>query len=885
MRSDERAAEEKTTPAAGAKDDISADDLLKLLHASVEKSPSKSDNASVVKKTPRTASKPLEIDESVYQSAERELHKNEQTVSADDSELDIEALIDKYIKRRDKTEEDKSPDGDLPITGEIVKQLEVPEPAAEDLPTSEYSESEPEELPEEFYESVTQTEDAEPSQEPDEPSDFAEPSDYAEPAAEPSDIRSDEPSGDADDESLAYQTAVFDIKKVNEAAGEDRADDGAYISAATEEFTPVHVAQESKTEKVVEPLAGTHTYGAPDTDEIDQTDLNLMIAFGMNDELKDTVGEKKANELEADIEKKQEETAQLANIASKLEYTSRSQNNEILTKYKSQYYTLILRIIGAAVLCGAAFLLENCAMFGLELPQFMKPESYPVVYAMIDLQFIVLCAALVYRQIIDGIRNLVTLKPTPECITAFAIVLSVIYTITACLIAPRQGFRLYNLPVAIATLLALIYEFMNLKRDVFSFNVISTKRRKFVVTPVSDATESLEREIFSDYMPEDSQIIRVGKTDFVDGFFARVNENRVVRPTIGIMIPLVMILSVGFFILTFIKTQDVYQSLTMAFLTLTVTMPLTAFLIYSFPFYKAARDSYESDSAIIGETSLNDYASSSVISFEDREVFPPSGVKVTSIKVYGNTRIDEIIYNLASAFITVGGPLADVFSQATHDLGHSDNVVLEEVDEDGFTVTIDEIQVNIGKASYMEKQDYDPPYDAEDKRIESSAIGILYIAYQGQLAAKVYVQYTIDNEFEQILAQLYKTGMCVGIKSFDPNIDDLLLAKKIKAMKYPVKVIRSKTVEDIPHTFERCESGIVSKRSVKDLLKTVALCERVNGAIKTNLIVKVLAMLIGVVVMVFVYSFADELNITSLYVTLYQLIWVIPVMLISRFMV
>lgn len=83
------------------------------------------------------------------------------------------------------------------------------------------------------------------------------------------------------------------------------------------------------------------------------------------------------------------------------------------------------------------------------------------------------------------------------------------------------------------------------------------------------------------------------------------------------------------------------------------------------------------------------------------------------------------------------------------------------------------MSVAVGKASYMEKQDFDPPYDAEDKRIEASApVGILYIAYQGQLAGKVYVQYTIDSEFEKILEQLYKTGMCVGIKSFDPNIDD-----------------------------------------------------------------------------------------------------------------
>ena len=146
------------------------------------------------------------------------------------------------------------------------------------------------------------------------------------------------------------------------------------------------------------------------------------------------------------------------------------------------------------------------------------------------------------------------------------------------------------------------------------------------------------------------------------------------------------------------------------------------------------------------------------------------------------------------------------------------------------------------------------------------------------------MQYTIDSEFEKILEQLYKTGMCVGIKSFDPNIDDVLLAKKVKAMKYPVKVIRSKTVEDIPHTFERCDSGIVSKRSVKDLLRTVTLCERVNNAMKTATIVKILAMLLGVVAMVFVWVFASEIQLNSLYTAAYQLVWLIPVMLISHFM-
>ncbi len=852
--------------------DLTADELLELLNKSMDL---KSDPKVVEKinadKSPREA---LKIDESVFESAERELRNSDAVTASDDSDLDVDALIEKYINQP-KNESSENPLVDE--TGEeIVREIER-DSADEEIPEAAEDSlcSEPTVLEDEAF---------------DEDSDIK----IAEDTAEDLPVSDDEGVDVAESEAFAdtdtEKTAVFDISRVKQLAEDDdpeieRLVDEAFERSETEVFKPV-TDDMMLPESAESDNNGETVYGETGGEEIDQTDLNLMLAFGMNEELKETVGEEQATAMEDDILQKHEQTAQMQAVEEQIEYTSRDQIGEILTAYKSRYYTLAVRIAAAVALIAALFVVENFSLLGLTMPAFMRPTSYPVVYAMIDLQLVVLCGVLVWKQVVDGVKNLIALKPTPESLTAFVLAMSVIYTFASCLTAPMEGFALYNLPVVFAVLLSLVYEFMNLKRDVFSFNVISSKKKKFVVTPVSDTTESLEREVFNDYVPGDSQIIRVGKTDFVDGFFARINEKGISKPIIGITIPVVMILAVAFFIISYIVNRSVYTAFTMAYVTAVVTAPLTTFVIYSYPFYKASKDSYDNDSAIIGESSLVEYSGSSVISFEDKEVFPSGGVKVTSIKVYGNNRIDEIIYSLASAFIKVGGPLADVFSQATHDMGYSEDVELIEVEDDGFTVTIDDVQVYIGKASYMEKKDYEPPFDSEAKKQElNSSLGVLYIAFGGQLAAKVYVHYTIDSEFEAILAQLYKTGICVGIKSFDPNIDDLLLAKKIKAMKYPVKVIRSKTVEDIPHTFERCDSGIVSKRSVKALLKTVTLCERVSNAIKTSLIVKVLAMLIGVVVMVFIHAFGNSVELSSLYIMLYQLFWTIPVFLISRFLV
>ncbi len=903
---------------------LSADDLLARLKQSYDEVASGDNAKNEAADRPRTEAHPteaLKIDDAVYSNAEQTLRESEALGADDDSELDVDELIDMYItKPREEREaeneaaeaenaavEDELSDthefGAESVGDEVFVQMSFDEVAAEiaehsadpepDVPATLDEDAlldeamfvVPEEAPltkEEIVEDVAE----------DIAEEFTE--EIAEQTAEgisddDSDMKLvaeesyDEPLEYADEDVLDTQTtAVFDISMVREMASKtddevNRAIDEALAESATEVFDRISDDDLANAEI-------SQTYGKTDDTEVDQTDLHIMLAFGMEEQLKQAVGEEEASKIEEDVIQKHEQTTQISIVEEPIEYTSREQNNEIMAKYESRYKSLLVRIAAAAALLVAVFIIENFSIFGLSLPAFMRPTSYPVVYAMIDLQLVVFSGVLVYRQLIEAYNGILKKKFSPETLTALMLALSLVYSLVAGIIAPTSGFAMYNLPVVFAVLASLVYEFLNLKREMFGFNVVASKKKKLVVSPVSNETDSLEREVFGEYVPDDAQIVRVGKTDFVDGFFERSAKNKPTRPIIGILLPAMLLLAIVFVVVGAIG-GGVYGAITSAFLTVAFCAPLTLFAIYSYPFYKASKDAFENESAILGEASLDEYAASSIISFEDKEVFPPRGTKVTSIKVFGQNRIDEIVYNLASAFVKVDGPLADVFAQATQDIGYSEDVELVEVDEDGFTVTVDGDTVYIGKASYMEKKDYEPPFDSEARRQDQgSALGILYVAFGGQLAAKMYVQYTIDGEFEKVLAQLYRTGMCVGIKSFDPNIDDMLLAKKIHAIKYPVKVIRARTVEDIPHTVDRCESGVVSKHSVKALLRTVALCERVSSVIKTNLIIGMLAMIIGVIVMIFV-SALGATAMPSVYALLYQIFWIVPVVLISKFLV
>ena len=935
MRGEEKNPETKTS------NDLTMNELLELLGKSVDYKPGSEEKKSSEVKRP--AAEALKIDEGVYRYAESEVTNSDAVTAVDDTDLDFDELYEKYInapkREREKAAEAAS-EAEI-LEGAVVRELELGRKAPETVEYEASAEEETfaeeeaveeieaageadeaetvevisealeeavdeaqiiEEAVEEkdgYGEAVQYEEKVEPVQlsfadmVEDEPvyeddedmkiADAEDVSDLAEPSVE--DVYGSIAVGEeaVEDVSDNVTTAVFDISKVRQIADEEDIDkivDDAFACSATEVFTPV------REEDVAEVDAEESGYTVGDDINIDQTDYGIMVALGMDEELKETVGEEAAATIESNIVREHEETSRMFAAEKKIEFTDHSQTDEIIGKFRSKYYNGLLRLAAAVAILLLVFLIENHSLLGLAVPSFMRPTSYPVVYAMIDLQLVVLAGVLVWRQVFDGVKAAIALKPAPECITAFMLIASVLYTFVAAFTAPVTGFAVYNLPVILSVILALVYEFLNIKRDVFSFGVVSTDRPKFVVSPVSDATETLEREVFSDYLSEDTRIVRVAKADFVDGFFARSDENRLPKPVIGLFIPAVSVISFVFLIVTFIITRSVYEAVTAGFIATAAIAPLSAFILYSVPFYKASKDAYADGSAIIGESSLKEYSGASVISFEDKEVFPSGGVNVKSIRTYDNNRIDEVLYCLASAFTLLGGPLADVFNRVTHDLGRSDDVELIEVEDDGFTVKVDEIHVFVGKASYVERNDFLLPADQRGRHIEQDpSSGTLYVAYNGRVSAKLSVQYSIDRDFESILAQLYKTGLCVGIKSFDPNIDDLLLAKKVNAMKYPVKVIRSRNVEDIPHSFERSDSGIVSARSVKSLLKTVALCERVTSVMKTGLAFKFLSMVIGIIGLILIGVFGKSFDIPSLYITLYQTVWVAISFVFTRFMI
>lgn len=758
-----------------------------------------------------------------------------------EEELDIDELMKKYLPEQDYKKFSKP----LSFDNLDISENEKTPEESEKTENGEAGADEDSELPFEYGEAEEETDAVEES-EPEE--------DAVEPDPELYDDYSEEDIGTDGSENDAERT--------------DTDDEGVVLD---EDFS------ETKDD-------GEQDESSAPADDIDQTDINLMLAFDMQDELKKTVGSEEADKLNAETSTDiYGEAERDSEKKMPFEYTSPAQNKEIFKKFKAKYQNCLIKMFVCAAFMILTFFYENVGLFSAKLPGALNPEAYPVVHIMIDLQLLVLCAALIWEQLRDGAVALLKFKPIPESVCAVLVVLTVIYHVCLCFFDVGTNIRLFNFPLTLCILLAIISEFLNLRQEIFAFNVIASKRPKYSLDMLDSESAPLETESFYEYLPEHPAIFKISKGSFVDGFFAKTRAYSKNKMVLSVIIPLSILIGITIFVAELYKGGSAASAFTVAYAAIMLAMPFSVFVTYSLPFYKASKQAFETESAIIGESALDDYSSASCVSFDDKDVFPAYGVKVKSVKVFGENRIDRIIYNAASVFKVAGGPLRDVLDVATVDIGCSDDVELLTISSDGLEASVDGCHIHLGKANYLRANGFVPVYDVDDEDIETGGdISIMYMVLDGEVSAKMYIQYRIDPDFEGILKKLYRSGICVGIKTLDPNIDDEMLGMRIRLEDYPVHVLKCREVTPEVSSDAHVGSAVVSRNSSKSLLQTFALCDRIQHITKTNIVVNIFAIIISLLISAFLVFFGLSGSMYSIYVALYQLFWTVPMLIISK---
>lgn len=641
----------------------------------------------------------------------------------------------------------------------------------------------------------------------------------------------------------------------------------------------------------------------PEDEDFDPTDINLMVAFG----LEDGEGSKKQDSKKTDNAAWQDAQQNAHKLGDKLEqekvtregrkvkldrpeYVDRSQNKTIEHGYRTKLAGLWIKLGICAIFTVLLLIFENievlAKLFTGTAKQFggvFDPAVYPVVYAMVSLQLMLLACLCAYEQIGKGFTYLFRGVPRPESMTALMLVAGVLYTIVIARVTVQSDEPvMFNFVVALAALLTLIGDIFITRREFMNFRVISSDKQKYIVCRVSDegsrgeATAFLEEEDVCDVM-------RIEKTDFIDGFYNRLytpdgTTNVFMSCAMGVMVAVAVL----FGILANVRGSSTVEVARVVCVTMMTVAPLSVFLSLTYPFYRANTAAAEYDSAIIGEVSLAEYSNASVVTFDDKNVFPSYSVKVQNIRIFNNARIDRVLYYAASVFAKAGGPLQDVFEIATLEVGHSDNVQIFGTETGILAAEVDGVNIIFGTGAALTKKGLKiRRQEMEDDMDLSDELSIMYMFREDKLVAKMYIQYVMDSDIELILGQFQNSGLYGCVRTFDPNIDERMIARKVKMKRMPLKVIRYNEPEEVTAYTEKMNSGLVTSGSPKSLLQIISYCDKVLHTRKTNMALAILAILVGAAIMLLLVLSGSIGIMNSLYVMLYQLLWLIPMLFSS----
>ncbi len=503
----------------------------------------------------------------------------------------------------------------------------------------------------------------------------------------------------------------------------------------------------------------------------------------------------------------------------------------------------------------------------------------PAVLSAVDAMGLLVVALLGFPVMKMGLVGIIKRRLMPESILLISCLLCLIYTLTAGLLGAHVP--LFSFVPALGVFLFLMMRIARCESDRDSFSVLLMPGDKMVFSVMEDKEIRSEAGVLGvDLDAEKPRIFRMRKVAFVSNFRERtekVCEDFRANTVILILATATMLIAalVGGLLAHSLRAAVI--SGVAAFLT---AAPLSMCAAHIYPMARVRRV-VGNDSAILGESTVRECGRLHAVAFEDVTLLPSRDIRVKLIKVYAG-EVDQVLYYASSLFHATGGPLAGYFGRSTGETGYSSRVTLKESVPGGLAALVDGAVVLFGDDDYMERHGVEVAYEEDDDAyLASGKIGIMHAVINGKACAKFYVQYALSPVFEHHVKALHRRGIAGILRTYDPNLNNKLLASIAAIGDYRIQVITKKPSQQYTDfAAERLDAGLVTSEDSGKLMQMLFLCLRTKSVLRLMALVKVGTAAVSAALAILacvLLAVNGGVTIPSALLVLYQLLWLIPV--------
>lgn len=565
------------------------------------------------------------------------------------------------------------------------------------------------------------------------------------------------------------------------------------------------------------------------------------------------------------------------------EFTAASQRETFKDKFLDSIMAAKVRLGVSVLLFVIISVIENLWLFGVDIPTIFGIADIPGSMALLDAHFVVALLLLALPEVISSFHKLFIGKATPELYLSVTALFTVLYEVVTVIDAPDGKYLLVGMLFGLITLTSIISSLFRRISDFSTFKMISSTAEKKIVD--RKLTRSMpEENLAVDGRVEGykSKIARVYRASFIADFFKRTGKcaenSRAVLMTLAVVFGLSLVSgTVAFFVGGFSLTFG----LMIMSLVMLLGIPTFSLASHKVPFFHASCEALAENSAVIGESSLYDYAGVDVLTFRDTEIFTDEDVTLQRIMLYGKSEnLEKAMHQMSAIFAVVGGPLEAMFLDAIdHKAPRARNIKIE---NDGIIGEVGGCEVRAGTLDYMLRNGVTIPEDNVKEPSSLLSTKIMYAAENGEVYAKFYIRYTLSEEFTMLLPTLLDDGITPLVYTRDPNVTNELF-RNLTAGSDSIRVLKRFSLTDSDDTlYNKVSAGLVTTGDKINVINMLLLSKKYVRFQQRMTITEHSAALVGAALGI-VLALTNMAVVPSVLLAVWQIAWCVALFFLSKY--
>lgn len=311
-----------------------------------------------------------------------------------------------------------------------------------------------------------------------------------------------------------------------------------------------------------------------------------------------------------------------------------------------------------------------------------------------------------------------------------------------------------------------------------------------------------------------------------------------------------------------------------------VGMPATAFISQSRPMAVLERRLHKHGTVLCGWQGVKGLGANGVFPLEDTDLFPGGSVKLNGVKFYGSRDPDEVVAYAAALMSACGGGLSPLFEQLLDSRNgyHYDAIGLRGYDG-GVGAEVNGEAVLAGTLNCLQDLGVDMP---EGTHVSQA----IYIAIDGQLGGVFAISYAKAKSAASGL-----TTLC-GYRGLTPALTggDFMLTEGFLRGKFGIntrRILFPDRETRVAIAAQKPEEGtpalaLTTKDGLASIAYAVTGARALRTASKAGVAVHMLGGIAGLVIILLLSIVGAQHLLTPANVLLYELIWMIPGLLITE---